>query len=639
MVQNGNSRNLAANGHTDTNRVVNNGEENHMHVHGNKAVHANGSAVDNTPSTTAPSRAQELQSLLSAVIEQLIPFIEAADSETRAHKNHEAITKSALVDLHPASELRTILTDTKTLSLPEQGVGQSGLISTLNSILQYSVNTSGPGFLDKLYSAPVPPGIAADLVLSILNTNLHVYQVSPALSLIETHVTRALANLFGFTGPRAGGINVQGGSASNMTSIVIARNTLFPETKTFGNSANGRSLVIFTSEHGHYSIEKAAQQCGFGSASVISVPVDAVTGEMDPVALEDLIVKAQRDGKTPFYVNATAGTTVLGSFDPFPAIAAVARKYGLWMHVDGAWGGSFVFGGDGLRSRALRGVELADSIAVNPHKMLGVPVTCSFLLLRDLRHAHRANTLRAGYLFHDKDDDDDDDDEEEEGVGDQKVDGQNRTVQDGHDPQSESNGVHHLDRDEDSDNDDNWTPPEDLADLTLQCGRRGDSLKFFFAWQYYGTSGYRAKIEHAYSVACHFANLIEHDPDLVLVSTNPPPCLQVCFYFAPGGKMVYEYDDDSNGHEQTSDANAKQVKKLKAKVKAGKRNSTLTSKISRLLISRGFLLDFAPALSHEVDKGSFFRAVINISTTKATLERLVEEIKVAGRAIVQNLNK
>ncbi|KAG9780390.1 PLP-dependent transferase, partial [Aureobasidium melanogenum] len=633
MSHNGNARHPAVNGHTDTNPVLNNGEENHVHVNGHKAVHTNGSAVNNTTTTTAPSRAQELQSLLSAVIEQLIPFIEAADTETRAHENHEAITKSALVDLHPASELRTILTDTKTLLLPEEGLGQPGLISTLCSILQYSVNTSCPGFLDKLYAAPVPPGIAADLVLSILNTNLHVYQVSPALSLIETHVTRALANLFGFTGPRAGGINVQGGSASNMTSIVIARNTLFPETKTQGNSANGRSLVIFTSEHGHYSIEKAAQQCGFGSASVVSVPVDAATGEMDPAALENLVIRAKQNGKTPFYVNATAGSTVLGSFDPFPAIAAVARRHNLWMHVDGAWGGSFVFAADELRQRALRGVELADSIAMNPHKMLGVPVTCSFLLLRDLRHAHRANTLRAGYLFHDRDDDDEDDDHEDVDGQEVDADGQSQIAQDGgYDPGLQSNGVNGQD-----DDDDNWTPPEDLADLTLQCGRRGDSLKFFFAWQYYGTSGYRSKIEHAYSVACHFANLIEHDPDLVLVSTNPPPCLQVCFYFAPGGKMVYEYDDDSNDQEKIFDANARQVKKLKAKAKAGKRNSALTSKISQLLISRGFLVDFAPALSHEVEKGSFFRAVVNISTTNATVERLVEEVKVAGRAILQNI--
>ncbi|KAK5239249.1 Glutamate decarboxylase 2, partial [Exophiala xenobiotica] len=176
-----------------------------------------------------------------------------------------------------------------------------------------------------------------------------------------------------------------GGSASNLSSIVIARNTLFPETKRLGNHAGGRELVMFTSEHGHYSIEKAAQQCGFGSESVVSVPVDPVTGDMDPKALDVLINREKQRGKTPFYVNATAGTTVLGSFDPFMAISEVARRHGLWMHIDGAWGGSFVFS-DTLRERALRGCELADSIAINPHKMLGVPVTCSFLLLKDLRN-------------------------------------------------------------------------------------------------------------------------------------------------------------------------------------------------------------------------------------------------------------
>lgn len=578
----------------------------HGGLHSGSLASANGQGSSHLNGSQPPSRAQELKTLLSAVLDRLIPFIEAADAEIQAHENHRPLSKSSLVEAHSPSDLREILTANGTLTLPDQGTGQGGVLESLASVLQYSVNTSAPGFLDKLYAAPLPPGIAADLVLSVLNTNLHVYQVSPALSLIETHVARALAAKFGFNGPRAGGISVQGGSASNLTSIVIARNTLFPDTKRLGNNAGGRSLVLFTSEHGHYSIEKAAQQCGFGSASVVSVPVDPVTGEMDPAALETLIVREKKAGKTPFYVNATAGTTVLGSFDPFTAIAEVAKRHGLWLHIDGAWGGSFVFS-DALRQRSLRGSELADSIAINPHKMLGVPVTCSFLLLKDLRHAHRANTLRAGYLFHDEDEDDDNNNDNELENGEDEALGK-------------SNG--HVDDDDRED----WTPPDDLADLTLQCGRRGDSLKFFFAWQYYGTVGYRAKIENAYSVARHLADLIDNDPDLVLVSTNPPPCLQVCFYFAPGGNLVHNVDDEASG--KAPDA--------KIKIRTGKRNSSLTSRISQSLVSRGFLVDFAPALNHEVEKGSFFRAVVNISTTKATVERLVDEVGATGRAILKN---
>ncbi|KIW27857.1 uncharacterized protein PV07_07558 [Cladophialophora immunda] len=543
------------------------------------------------------SRADELQTLLASVLDRLIPFVRQADLERKAHQLQQPVSTSSILESHSPSDLLSILASNGTLSLPLRGAGQRGLSSSLSSILKYSVNTSAPGFLDKLYSAPLPPGIAADLILSVLNTNVHVYQVSPVLSLIETYTTKALAAMFGFAGPRAGGINVQGGSASNMTSIVIARNTLFPDTKQSGNHAGGRQLVMFTSEHGHYSIEKAAQQCGFGSDSVIPVPVDPLSGEMDPEAFESLIEREKSKGNTPFYVNATAGTTVLGSFDPFAAIARIARKHGLWMHIDGAWGGSFVFS-DSLRQTRLKGCELADSIAINPHKMLGVPVTCSFLLLKDLKNAHMANTLRAGYLFHDED----------------QVEPLAR--------QLELNGHGHLEsRNED------WAPPDDLADLTLQCGRRGDSLKLFLSWQYYGTLGYSSKVENAYAVACYFAGLVEKSPDLLLVSTNPPPCLQVCFYYAPRGRMVHDTSNDtevqvngSNGSDERGKAGT-----------VGKRNSAITSRIARSLISRGFMVDYAPALGHEVEKGSFFRVVVNISTTKETVRRLVEEVSLVGR--------
>lgn len=264
---------------------------------------------------------------------------------------------------------------------------------------------------------------------------LHVFQVSPALSVIEKTTCRTLANTFGFNGPHAGGISTQGGSASNTTSIIIARNTLFPETKTAGNA--NHNFVLFTSAHGHYSLEKAAQMCGLGTNNVWSVPIDA-QGRMLPSELETLVQKATSEGKTPFYVNATAGTTVLGSFDPFTGISTICKKHNLWLHVDGSWGGPVIF--SSKQKHKVKGVGLADSIAMNPHKMMGVPITCSFLLGPDLRIFHKANTLPAGYLFHASGD--------------------------------ESQEV--------------W----DLADLTLQCGRRGDSLKLALAWIYYGSSGF-----------------------------------------------------------------------------------------------------------------------------------------------------
>jgi glutamate decarboxylase len=214
--------------------------------------------------------------------------------------------------------------------------------------------------------------------------------------------------LFGFDGPRAGGVTCQGGSASNLTSLAIARDTLYPDTKLNGNG--NYNFVLFTSLHCHYSVEKAAKALGLGRAAVTSVPVDEA-GCMIPGALREAVLQAKASSKTPLYVNATAGTTVLGSFDPLRAISKVCNEFNLWFHVDASWGGSVIFSST-LRQK-LDGTELANSLTVNPHKMLNVPVTCSFLLTNDLGVFKRANTLAAGYLFHNDYNEDGDKDEKQ----------------------------------------------------------------------------------------------------------------------------------------------------------------------------------------------------------------------------------
>ena len=373
---------------------------------------------------------------------------------------------------------------------------------------------------------------------------MHVFQVSPALSVIEKTTARDFASLFGFNGLHAGGISTQGGSASNTTSIVIARNNLYPESKTAGN-ANHR-FTLFTSAHGHYSLEKAAQMLGLGTDNIVPVSVDD-KGRMIPASLESAILAAKEQGKTPFYVNATAGTTVLGSYDPFKAISAICKKYNLWMHIDASWGGPVVF--SRKHKHKMEGAHLADSLAVNPHKMMGVPVTCSFLLGPDLTKFHKANTLPAGYLFH------------EDNVGGEV-----------------------------------W----DLADLTLQCGRRGDSLKLALSWIYYGNSGFESRIDGAFDVAAYFASQVAERENFVLISENPPPCLQVCFYYAKRGKLQ---------------ASKEKVTKT-------------TSAIVQSLIPLGFMVDYAPG-----EKGSFFRVVVNRETRMATVDGLIKAIEEVGKEL------
>ncbi|TGO09045.1 hypothetical protein BTUL_0181g00060 [Botrytis tulipae] len=505
---------------------------------------------DNTLSTgpDAPNpldRADEVEDLLNAVQSLIIPFIKSADEDALTkHTGHgKAIPgggpRTTLLEHHKPAKLLQLLD----FNLPINGKGKEGLLSSIEQVLKYSVNTWDQGFLDKLYASTNAVGIISELILAVLNTNVHVYQVSPALTIIEKTTAKAFANLFGFNGPHAGGISTQGGSASNTTSMIIARNTLFPGTKQNGNG--NHQFVLFTSAHGHYSLEKAAQMCGLGSNNVIPVPVDP-QGRMIPSELDSLIRKSISENKTPFYVNATAGTTIYGSYDPFTDISAICKSHNLWFHIDASWGGPAIF--SPTHAFKLKGSHLADSLAVNPHKMLNVPVTCSFLLAPDISKFHKANTLPADYLFH--------------------------AIEDGAEV---------------------W----DLADLTLQCGRRGDSLKLALSWIYYGTLGFQKQIDHAFSVAEYFAQLVEDHSDLVLVSQNPPPCLQVCFYYAKEGKL--------GDKEQ---------------------NTKITQDVAQKLLTRGFMVDYASG-----EKGKFFRAVVNVQTRRETMEGLIKAIVEIGEGV------
>ena len=380
------------------------------------------------------------------------------------------------------------------------------------------------------------------------------------LTTIEKSTGRALALLFSLTGPYAGGVTMPGGSASNITALVVARNQLFPETK--GGGYEGKKFVLFTSAHGHYSIEKAAQICGMGISSAWPVPVDS-SGRMIVSELQRLVKKARAEGFTPFFVSASGGTTVRGAYDRFPEIAEVCKKEKLWFHIDASWGGPVVF--SEKHRVKLAGSQFANTITVNPHKMMGVPLTCSFLLGADLRQFRSSNTSPAGYLFH--------------GGSTEEVNGT-----------KEINGAAEV-------KEEFW----DLADLTLQCGRKGDALKLALGWVYYGSAGYGEKIDNAFAIAAYFATLVETSNDLELVGDNPPPCLQVCFYFSPGGQR-----------EERSEV-----------------NTWRTKEICRLLVKRGFLVDFAPG-----EKGSFVRSLVHLVTTKKAIDTLVQAIVDIGRSIV-----
>lgn len=522
------------------------GKPTHTTAHTDSTTTSFTNGVSTSPDTM--NRADEAESLLNAINALIIPYIRSADESAPAKATGrlplDAQGRPVNV-LIPEQHGPRELIERMGFTLPEgQGRGKDGLMDTISDLLRYSVNTWDQGWMDKLTASTNPVGIVSEIVLGILNTNVHVYHVSPALTVIEKITARALAAKFGFTGPRAGGVTCQGGSASNFTSLIIARNHLFPETKTEGSA--GLKFAVFTSAHGHFSVEKAAVAAGMGSSAVVCVPVDD-TGRMSIPALRSLIQESIAAGRTPLYVNATAGTTVMGMYDPVREARAICDEFGMWLHVDGSWGGSVAL--SRAHRHKLDGSELADSLTVNPQKMINVPMTCSFLLTNDLGRFHEANSLRAGYLFHDP----------EEGEV--------------------------------------W----DLADLTLQCGRRADSLKMALAWIYYGAEGFEQGIDHAFDMAGRLASLVDESPDFKLISSNPPPCLQVCFYYTPGGVLASDKEE-----------NTRRTREMVAK-----------------MVQRGFMFDFAPG-----PQGHFFRVVVNCQTLPGTVDGLFKGLNEAGAEVM-----
>lgn len=145
-------------------------------------------------------------------------------------------------------------------------------------------------------------------------------------------------------------------------------------------------------------------------------------------------------------------------------------------------------------------------------------------------------------------------------------------------------------------------------------------------------------VDAAYQNACHLATLVDQSPDLtpVLSQASAPSCLQVCFYFTPGGRFTHELRDDT-GQIHTQQSPGDQTVGRTRLARLGKLNSKVTSSIAKGLVPKGFMIDFAPALEGQEDRGSFFRVVVNISTVRETLDRLIQELVSVGTSVVSNI--
>ncbi len=283
--------------------------------------------------------------------------------------------------------------------LPLAGSPAAPLLDEAASLLfEHSLFNGHPGFLAYITSSAAPIGALGDLLAAAVNANCGAFGLSPMATEIEAQTVRWIAELIGYPGD--GGILVSGGNMANFVAFVAARRAKEPEVREKGIDPARVRLRVYTSAETHTWIQKAADLFGLGTDAIRWIPVDAGL-RMDAAALERAIEEDARRGDTPFLVVGTAGSVGTGAVDPLPEIAAIARRHGCWFHVDGAYGALAAALPDA--SADLKGLALADSVAVDPHKWLYTPVEAGCTLVRSREALRDAFSYRPPYYHFERD--------------------------------------------------------------------------------------------------------------------------------------------------------------------------------------------------------------------------------------------
>jgi L-2,4-diaminobutyrate decarboxylase len=282
--------------------------------------------------------------------------------------------------------------------IPEDGIAIEELVGDVEFLIDNSISLTHPRTIGHLISPPVVPALQAEVLVSALNQSLDVFETSPVATMFEKALVARICQEVKFP-PGAGGTFTPGGTHSNYAALLLARDFwlyrhLGWSAKRSGIPPLARNFRILCSAAAHYSIEKAAAQLGLGTEAVVRIKTDR-SHRISPELLRSELDSLRRQGKVPVALVATAGTTDFGAIDDLSACAEIAADASIWLHVDAAYGGGLVLA-DSHRDR-LRGINFADSVSIDFHKMLWQPASCGLLLLRESSR-FQLTTHRADYL-------------------------------------------------------------------------------------------------------------------------------------------------------------------------------------------------------------------------------------------------
>jgi aromatic-L-amino-acid/L-tryptophan decarboxylase len=373
---------------------------------------------------------------------------------------------------------------------PESPEAISAILDDYRRIFEPNVtHWQHPRFLAYFSSAASGPGIIGEMLTAVLNSNSMLWRTSPAGTELEMVVVSWLRQALGL--PDAfDGLITDTASTSSLLALAAARQAAGIDAASSG--LPGRSdvprLRVYASAEAHSSIEKACMTLGLGRAGLSRIPTND-RFELRIDALEEALEADKQAGIQPIALVGTIGTTSSTSVDPIPQMARIARREGLWLHVDSAYAGAVALISE--RRGPFAGWEDADSIVTNPHKWFFTPVDASLLLTRRMPVLRDAFSLVPEYL---------------------------RT----------------LDRE---------GPIRDYNEYTPTLGRRLRALKLWIQLRYFGLEGLRRRIEHHIDMAGRFAGWVDADPDFERMA--PVPFSTVCFRFRPSGLAGHEGEEET----------------------------------------------------------------------------------------------
>jgi aromatic-L-amino-acid decarboxylase len=347
---------------------------------------------------------------------------------------------------------------------PEQPEAYEQILEGLErDVLPFASRDGHPRFFGFIPFSGTWPGALGDLITSACNFYTGSWMESAGPSQVELEVLGWFKNWIGYPAEAAGTL-VSGGSAANMTALACAREALAGPMRD--------DLVVYLSDQAHSSVARAARILGFRPAQVRVLPADSGF-RLDPRTLRAALDADLAAGRTPFLVAANGGATNSGAIDPLPELAELCGERGVWLHVDAAYGGFAVLTERGRE--ALRGLELADSVVLDPHKWLYQPFECGCVLVRDGHALRAAFEIMPDYL-------------RDAEAGEQEV---------------------------------------NFGDLGLQLTRSARALKLWVSLRYFGVEAFRAAIAHTLELAELAAKRIEATESFELLA--PPSLGVVCF--------------------------------------------------------------------------------------------------------------